>query len=61
MSLKKNIKFFTLRIDEELLNKLKVVAEKNKRSVNAQIELLVERCVEEFEKEYGKIEDTRDK
>ena len=50
-----NRKTFTLRLDEKLLNKLHYVSGKNKRSVNNQIEVLVEQFIEEFEKENGSI------
>jgi hypothetical protein len=46
---------FTLRLDDEILDKLHMVAEANSRSVNSQIEFLVKRCLAEFEKENGKI------
>jgi hypothetical protein len=46
---------FTLRLDDELLDKLHIVAEANSRSVNNQIEFLVKRCLSEFEKENGEI------
>ncbi|ACM61079.1 ParD-like antitoxin of type II ParDE toxin-antitoxin system [Caldicellulosiruptor bescii] len=48
-------KAYTLRIDETLLDKIRVIAEKNKRSINAQIEYLIQQCVEEFEAEHGEI------
>lgn len=35
-------KRFTLRIDEEIFNKIKEEAEKNKRSISAHIEFLLE-------------------
>lgn len=46
---------FTLRLDDELYNKLKYIADKNKRSMNGQIEFLAEKCVDEFERENGEI------
>ncbi len=48
-------KTFTLRIDEKLLEKLHYASEKNKRSVNNQIEVLIEQFIEQFEKENEKI------
>uniref|UniRef100_A0A7C5Z333 Arc family DNA-binding protein n=1 Tax=Caldicellulosiruptor owensensis TaxID=55205 RepID=A0A7C5Z333_9FIRM len=48
-------KAYTLRIDETLLDKIRVIAEKNKRSINAQIEYLIQQCVEEFEAKHGEI------
>ncbi len=48
-------KTFTLRLDEKMLDKLHFVSEKNKRSVNNQIEFLLEQFIEDFEKENGVI------
>lgn len=42
---------FTLRIPEELMDKLRVVAEINKRSVNKEIEYLIEQYIKKYEKE----------
>lgn len=46
---------FTLRIPEKQLNKLQYIAEYNARSCNKEIELLIRRHIEHFEKENGKI------
>ena len=43
-------KSFSIRIDEELLQKLQVIAEYEKRSTNSQIVTLIRRCTEEYEK-----------
>lgn len=48
-------RIFTLRLDDILFDKLKVIADKNKRSLNKQIEFLVEECIDEFEKKNGPI------
>lgn len=50
------IKSLSIRIDEELLNKLHVVADYEGRSANSQILILIRNCVEQFEKEHGAIE-----
>lgn len=50
------IKSLSIRIDEELLNKLHVVADYEGRSANSQILILIRNCVEQFEKEHGTIE-----
>lgn len=50
-----NLPTFTLRIPEKLLAKLRVIASMNKRSVNKEIEFLIERYVEEFEAKHGEI------
>lgn len=48
---------FSLRISEELLDKVKYIAEKNKRSANKEIEFALEQYVEAYETEHGKIEE----
>lgn len=45
----------TLRVDDKLFNKLKFIAEKEKRSANAEIELAIEKLVEQYEREHGSI------
>ncbi len=49
------IKSVSIRIDEEMLNKLHVVADYEGRSANSQILILIRDCVAAFEKEHGKI------
>lgn len=49
------IKSVSIRIDEELLNKLHVVADYEGRSANSQILILVRDCVEQYEEKHGKI------
>lgn len=46
---------FTMRMQPENFNKIKYIAEQNKRSIAMQIEYLIEQCVFEYEKENGKI------
>jgi hypothetical protein len=46
---------FTLRIDVELLKKFRYVADYNARSANREIEVLMKKHVDEYEKKYGKI------
>ena len=46
---------YPLRIDKELLDKFKVVAKENGRSVNKEIEFLIKKSVSQFESENGKI------
>lgn len=50
-----NLPQFTLRIEKEQLEKLKYVAEYNARSCNREIELLIKRHIDNFEKANGKI------
>lgn len=49
------IKSLSIRIDEEMLNKLHVVADYEGRSANSQILILIRDCVEKYEKDHGKI------
>lgn len=49
------IKNFSVRIDSQLLDKLHVVADYEGRSANSQVLILIRKCVEEYEKEHGKI------
>lgn len=46
---------FTLRLQEDNFNKIKYIAEKNKRSIAMQIEFLIEQCIAEYERDHGKI------
>jgi hypothetical protein len=46
---------FTFRIADETWEKFHVISKLNKRSVNSQLELLVEQCIAQFESENGKI------
>ncbi len=46
---------FTIRIEPELLKKLRYVAEYNARSANREVEVLIREHVAQFEKVHGKI------
>ena len=50
------VKSLSVRIDEEMLNKLHVVADYEGRSANSQILILIRDCIEAYEKEHGKIQ-----
>lgn len=50
------IKSLSIRIDEQLLHKLHVVADYEGRSANSEILLLIRRVVEKFEEKHGEIE-----
>ena len=50
------IKNLSIRIDEEMLNKLHVVADYEGRSANSQILILIRDAVEHYEEKHGKIE-----
>ena len=47
--------FFLVRIPEELLFKIKKLAEMNKRSANKQVEYILEQYVTQYEEEHGKL------
>ena len=44
-----------LRMEPELLYQITYVAKKNKRSLNAQLEYLAQKCVKEYEAANGSI------
>ena len=46
---------FTLRVDHELMEKFKYVAEYNGRSANRELEMLMRGRVEKFEQQKGEI------
>ena len=50
------IKSLSIRIDEDMLDKLHVVADYEGRSANVQINILIRDCIAAYEKEHGKIE-----
>ena len=47
---------FTVRTDAQLLKMFRYVAEYNARSANREIELLIRKHIQDFEKKQGKIE-----
>ncbi|HEX2938626.1 MAG TPA: Arc family DNA-binding protein [Ruminiclostridium sp.] len=51
-----SVKSLSIRIDEEVLNKLHVVADYEGRSANSQILILIRDSIENYEKSHGKIE-----
>ena len=53
--MKDNLPRYTLRISQNLLNKLDYIAEYEGRSKNKELEQLVKRRIAEFEKEHGSI------
>lgn len=46
-------RFFTLRLEEDNFEKIKFIADKNKRSIAMQIEYLIEQYMNEYEKQNG--------
>ncbi len=49
------IKSLSVRIDEEMLNKLHCVADYEGRSANSQILILIRDCIEQYESIHGEI------
>ena len=50
-------KSLSIRIDDEMLNKLHVVADYEGRSANSQILILIRDCIEKYEEKHGAILD----
>ena len=50
------IKSVSIRIEEEMLNKIGYVADYEGRSVNSHILVLIRDCIKAFESEHGPIE-----
>jgi len=48
-------KSLSVRIDDEMLDKLHVIADYEGRSANSQILVLIRDCIEEYEKKHGEI------
>ena len=48
-------KSFSIRIDEEMLNKLHVVADYEGRSANSQVLILIRDCIAQYEAKNGPI------
>ncbi len=44
-----------LRLRPEALRKITYIAKREKRSMNAQIEYLIDECIREYEAEYGAV------
>ena len=49
------IKSLSIRIEEEMLDKLHVVADYEGRSANSQILILIRDCIEAYEEKHGQI------
>jgi hypothetical protein len=49
------VKSLSIRIDEEMLNKLHIVADYEGRSANSQILILIRDSIEKYEEKHGKI------
>ena len=48
-------KNLSVRIDEEMLNKLHYIADYEARSANGQVIVLIRECIEKFEEKHGEI------
>ncbi len=48
-------KSLSIRIDEEMLNKLHKIADYEGRSANSQILILIRDCIEKYEGKIGKL------
>ena len=48
-------KSLSIRIDEEMLHKLHIVADYEGRSANSQILILIRDCIEAYEEKHGEI------
>jgi len=46
---------YSLRIDDELMKKIKMIAEAEDRPVSKQLERIIKQFVEQYEKEHGRI------
>ncbi len=55
------IKSLSIRIDEQMLNKLHVVADYEGRSANSEILILIRDEIERYEQKFGKIEKVKPK
>mgnify|MGYP001296945593 CR=1 FL=1 len=51
----KKLNPFSLRVETTILLKTKIIAEKNSRSINKEIEYLMKKNIDEFEKAHGTI------
>lgn len=48
-------KAYPLRLDEDLMKKVKMIAEKEDRPISKQLERIIKQYVENYEKEQGRI------
>ena len=51
---------FTMRMQPYNFEKIKIIAEHNKRSIAMQIEYLIENCITDYEKDHGEIRLSQD-
>ena len=50
------VKSLSIRIDDEMLDKLHYIADYEARSANGQIIVIIRECIERFEEKHGAIE-----
>lgn len=50
------IKSLSIRIEENMLKKIRVVADYEGRSINRQVSILIRDSIEKYEKQHGQIE-----
>lgn len=48
-------KTYPLRIDDDLMEKVKIIAEKEDRPVSRQLERIIKQYIEQYEHEHGNI------
>lgn len=48
-------KAYSLRIDDELMKKVKIIAEKEDRPISKQLERIIKQYVEQYERENGRV------
>ncbi len=53
-----NLPRLTLRMEQELIDKINKLAEQENRSVNQQITYIVKKYIEQYEKENGRINES---
>jgi predicted DNA-binding protein len=54
--MKDTLSRYTLRVEQELLNKLGYIAEYEGRTKNRELEQMIKKRISEFENEHGKID-----
>jgi hypothetical protein len=54
------IKSLSVRLDEEMLHKLHVIADYEGRSANSQILILIRDCIQSYEQTHGEIQFHKD-
>lgn len=52
-----NKRVFTLRLEEDNFEKIKYIADKNKRSIAKQIEYVIEQHILDYERKHGSIKE----